>query len=218
MEIFDELPDLTEPFLFAPWAGRLPGGNPDLISLLPVGSINAAYESPEVSGSGSEWAVACILLADPFLRASDLVRSLGSRGFRRVANFPTVQVIDGEAGRALDMAEMGGAREIAALEFLLRAGFDVVPFACSLAVARGIARIGAQRIVLHPGVPVLDWRHRASAAIGLVQTAQALRRENPGLEILVYDCPGYGAELRPALESGDGIVRWRRRTGQLNRS
>jgi hypothetical protein len=157
------------------------------------------------SGCGAG-AVASLMLADPFLRVRDAACVMSTHGIGRVANFPTVQLIDGQTAHAFDSAGVGTRREIEILAAFRSAGFQTVAFACGIEPARAMLRDGASTLVLHPGVALQDWRQRAAAALGIGRAMASLRQETD-VPILVYRPAGFGSELDRAAAAADGEAR-----------
>jgi predicted TIM-barrel enzyme len=196
--------------ILAPWLAALGGADADLASLLPVADVNglalAGCAAAGCTEDGGPRAVAALMLADPFLRVRDAGQALRTAGIGRVANFPTVQVVDGETARALDSADLGAAREIERLAAFRRAGFSTVGFACGLEAARAMLADGASALVLHPGVALRDWRERAAAALATGRTLATLAAEAT-VPIFVYRPAAFGPELDQAVAAAAGEVR-----------
>jgi hypothetical protein len=210
----------TGEVILAPWLAALRGIDADLAALLPVADVNglalagcaapggsaADPSAADPDAEGGPRAVAALMLADPFLRVRDAGQVLRAAGIGRVANFPTVQVVDGDTARALDSADLGAAREIERLAAFRRAGFSTVGFACGLEAARAMLADGASALVLHPGVALRDWRERAAAALATGRTLATLAAEAT-VPIFVYRPAAFGPELDQAVAAAAGEVR-----------
>lgn len=197
-----------ETYISAPWLRALPVGNPDLLSLLPVVDLNAAAMralDPPARGIERGGVFAALAMVDPFLRPRDAVSRLRRAGISGVANFPTMQIVDGETARAFEGAGARTTREIEVLEAFTTEGFRTIAFASGADAAREVARTRPTMMVLHPGVALSDWRQRAAAAL-FVQRAIEPCRAEAGCPILVYRPTGFGSELDQAIAAADGEV------------
>jgi predicted TIM-barrel enzyme len=191
-------------YVLAPWLDVLPAGNPDLLSLLPVGDLNGATMAA-LSATSAANAFVALLLADPFLRVRDTAALLGRAGARGVANFPTTQIVDGETARAFESAGARASREIAMLKAFGEAGLATLGFASGPESARAMAAATPTFVVLHPGVALADWRQRAAAALAVGRTI-GIVRDACDRPVLVYRPLGFGPELDQAIADADGLV------------
>jgi predicted TIM-barrel enzyme len=145
-------PDET---LFLPGLAGLEGPNLDLLAMLPVCDVNGGLA--EALAACPPWPpdgpapVAGLFLLDPFLRPPDMAARLRAAGVRRVANYPTIQALEGETARALASVGFSVAQELDALREFAALGFGIVGFAAGAAAARELAASGADAVVLHPG-------------------------------------------------------------------
>lgn len=198
-----------ESYILAPWLRALPVGNPDLLSLLPVIDLNAAAMrslDPPARGIDRGGVFAALSLVDPFLRPRDAVSRLRRAGISGVANFPTMQIVDGETARAFEGADARTTREAQMLEAFLAEGFRAIAFACGADAARLIAQTRPTMMVLHPGVALSDWRQRAASALAVQRMIEHCRLE-AGCPVLVYRPAGFGSELDQAVAAADGEVK-----------
>ncbi|MDP4026459.1 phosphoenolpyruvate hydrolase family protein [Methylobacterium sp. NEAU 140] len=140
--------------LFLPALAGTPDAILDLLALLPVCDVNGALTACLAGkGIGSGPApVAAVFCTDPFLRVSDMAETLRAAGLRRVANYPSVQAIDGEPGRTIAAVGYGPDEEIATLVRLREAGLEPLGCAASAAFA---ARLDAAGIAPILAVPAL---------------------------------------------------------------
>jgi len=200
--------------IFAPWLAALPAARRDLLALLPVVDVNGALFDAlgDTAPTGTPARqppqadmIASLLCVDPFLRVRDITAVLGANQIGGVANFPTIQVIDGVAALGFDSADLGVRREAQILARFANEGLAVTGFATSADNGLRLLDHGASALVVHPGPPSSDWRNRAIAARGAADTLLALR---PHCRCpLRLFCPdGYGAELDPARALADGLV------------
>lgn len=196
---------LANGFLLAPCIAGFVPSHRDIASLLPIADVNAAILDELKSRTVAEGGIAGFLLADPFLRPRDAQLALNDAGVRRIANYPTVQLIDGETARAFESAKAGAAREIEMLGSFRSAGFETVAFATDLPTAQSALEHGASVLVLHPGLALSDWRERANAGLHLVRMLKALRPK-ADVPVLVYRPHGFGHELDHAVELADGVA------------
>lgn len=197
-----------ETVIAAPWLRALPRGNPDLLSLLPVADLNAAalghLDSPaSISDRGGVFAA--LAMVDPFLRPRDAATRLRRAGISGVANFPTMQIVDGETARAFEGAGARTTREIEMLEAFAAEGLRTIAFACGADGAQAAARTRPTMMVLHPGVALSDWRQRAAGALAVQRLVEPSRSE-AGCPVLVYRPSGFGSELDQAVAAADGEV------------
>ncbi|MFD1197944.1 phosphoenolpyruvate hydrolase family protein [Brucella gallinifaecis] len=148
-----------------------------------------------------------LMMADPFLRPQAIFDLLRRKRIKRVTNYPTIQLHDGDSARAFKSASIGLNREIEMMTAFCQAGFAGTAFVTSLDAARLMLQAGADTLVLHPGLFLLDWRSRATAAKRINQTLLHLRAdENAKAKILVMKPDGYGAELDTICQMADGTV------------
>lgn len=199
------------PFLYAPWAEALSPLSVDLLALLPIVGINDAFEAHPHEPSarqGMANAVACMMAADPFIHVPHIARRLRSAGIGAVANFPTVQLMDGETGRALDAGRCGIKREFEFLGEMANSGFSITTFVATHGDIRHAAALRSDRIVVHPGIPMKDWRLRTTAALQAGEIVKAVRSAMPGASLLVYRPAGFGHELDAAIAQADGSLVW----------
>ncbi len=199
--------------IFAPWLAQIPAAQRDLLALLPVLDVNGAvfnalkgaHSDPQpLARPGISAALLCV---DPFLRVRDVVALLASAGIGGVANFPTIQIIDGVAARGFDSADLGLRREAQMLARFAEQGLSVTGFCTTAENGQRMLDHGASVVVVHPGLPSADWRARTIAARDAADTLHALR---PRCTVpLRLFCPdAYGAELDPARALADGLVHY----------
>lgn len=214
--------DSSPPWLFAPWLDAVPAAQRDLLALLPVLDVNGAVISalggvqiragrppgtapapPDMTG-----AIAALLCVDPFLRVRDVAQLLARAGIGMVANFPTIQVIDGAAAHGFESADLGMLREARILARFAEAGQQVIGFATTAENGERLLAHGAASLVVHPGPPSTDWRVRSVAARHARMTLETLRtRSDVPLRLFCPDA--YGSELDGARALADGLVRYR---------
>ena len=147
-----------------------------------------------------------LAMVDPFLRPRDAIDRLRRAGISGVANFPTMQIVDGETARAFEGADARTTREVQVLEAFLAEGFRTIAFACGPDAARLIAQTCPTMMVLHPGVALSDWRQRAASALAVQRMIEHCRLE-AGCPVLVYRPAGFGSELDQAVAAADGEVK-----------
>ncbi|MCC5969736.1 MAG: phosphoenolpyruvate hydrolase family protein [Pararhodobacter sp.] len=207
----------TQAQIVAPWLAGLEPAQRDLLSLLPVLDVNGAVfsalqeiseerERATVNAAVQPGSVAALFCADPFLRVRDAAALLRAAGIEGVANFPTIQVIDGVAARGFDSADLGTHREAEVLANFAREGLDVTGFATSAQNGRLLLDHGATSLVVHPGPASKDWRARTIAARAAEATLTALRADCT-VPLRLYCADGYGGELDAARALADGLVR-----------
>lgn len=192
-------------FILTPFAAGIPVRLRELIGLLPVGGINEASLGALHRLRGHSRVAIGLMLVDPFLRLRDVQFALKQAGVTRFANYPTIQMIDGETARALDSAGCGIKREIEMLAALRESGLEAIAFASSLNTAKAMLDAGASTIVLHPGLALSDWRERAAGGLTLVKLLSALRSYTDA-RLLVCRPYGFGHELDKAISLADGVA------------
>lgn len=194
--------------LLAPFMAEIPPAHRELAGVLPVSDVNAAMLEvlrPGAPAPRGGRVIAGLMLVDPFLRLRDMTLALSAAGVTAVANYPTVQLIDGETARVFDSAGAGVAREIAVLAAFAEAGFETVAFAASLDSARAMLRHGPSRLVLHPGLALADWRERAASSLAIAHMIPTLR-DQCDTPLLVYRPHGFGHELDQVEALADGLA------------
>ena len=150
--------------LFLPALRGLEGPDLDLLAMLPVCDVNGALL--EALNGRAPWPAAApaptvgLFLLDPFVRLPVLAERLRAAGVRRVANYPSVQALEGETARGLASVGFSPVEEFAALREMRALGFEIVGFAYGAAAARELAALGASSVVLHPGPGDPDGRQR----------------------------------------------------------
>ncbi|HEV2559390.1 MAG TPA: phosphoenolpyruvate hydrolase family protein [Microvirga sp.] len=141
--------------LYLPALRGLEGGDLDLLAMLPVCDVNG--DLARQFAFGAPWPVpgpapvAGLFMLDPFLRLPDMATALRAAGIGAVANYPTIQVLEGETANGLASVGLSPAQEFEVLREFGRLGFAMVAFATGAAAARELAAAGARTVVLHPG-------------------------------------------------------------------
>jgi hypothetical protein len=207
-----ELPVLAEPpraglpaaYVLAPWLAGFGAPHREVVGLLPIHDVNGLTLAAAASIRDPR-AIAGLMLADPFLRATDIAASLSNSGLGWIANFPTIQIVDGETSRAFDSAKLGVQREIDMLAQLASRGIGIIGFAASGDVARRLAAAGAAAIVIHPGLATSEWRERADASLRVEKIVDSLRGDWEG-PVMIYRPAGFGMEIDRAISRADGVV------------
>ncbi|WP_167858451.1 phosphoenolpyruvate hydrolase family protein [Methylobacterium nonmethylotrophicum] len=140
--------------LFVPALAGAPEALFDLLALLPVCDVNGALTACLAAGALGEGPapVAGLFCVDPFLRVPDLAEALLAAGLRRVANYPSIQAIDGETGRTIAAVGYGPQEEIATLVRLREAGLAPVGCAASAAFAAELAAAGIAPVLAIPAL------------------------------------------------------------------
>ncbi|MGU3576696.1 phosphoenolpyruvate hydrolase family protein [Brucellaceae bacterium C25G] len=204
--------------IICPGLEELPRQAIEVTSLLPITSMNEptfallksdiqlVYEQPGEKQNTSTITLA-LMMADPFLRAQALFDLLRHKKIKRVTNYPTIQLHDGDSARAFESASIGLNKEVEVMRAFCQAGFAGTAFVTSLNAAKLMINAGADTIVLHPGLYLLDWRSRASAAKIIEQILLSVRmEENASQRILIMKPDGYGGELDAICLQADGTV------------
>jgi predicted TIM-barrel enzyme len=123
----------------------------ELAAMLPVSDINGALMAGAhaFAERGHDRLCAGVLLVDPFLVIDDLVAALAAGGFARVANFPTVQLLDGEAGAGLAAVGYDLAAELRQLAVLAVHGLTPHVYVVDAEAARVALAAGFVDLVFH---------------------------------------------------------------------
>jgi predicted TIM-barrel enzyme len=137
--------------VYLPALDGAPPGLVELLALLPVADVNGALMAALAGRSFSRAApVAAVFCVDPFLRVSDMAAALRAGGIMAVTNYPTVQVVDGETGRAIAAVGYGPADELSMLLRFAAAGLEPVGCVTSAEDAARFAAAGVARLVAPP--------------------------------------------------------------------
>ncbi|MBR0663043.1 hypothetical protein GXW71_01625 [Roseomonas hellenica] len=145
--------------LFLPALAPFPPETWPLVALLPVldinGSLRAALEARRPFRRAPP--IAAIFACDPFLRLADMTGVLRRAGITAVANYPTVQLFEGETAAALAAVGYRAEAEFRLLERLAAEGFAPIACATSRQAVDAALGLGLRRILLHPGLsPPID--------------------------------------------------------------
>lgn len=179
----------------------------DLLLHLPVVDVNGACERAFAQGGvvpTAAGAAAALFGGDPFLRP-DLPRRLKRAGFAAIANFPSAQILDGDAARAVELVRYGLAADLRLLDGARAAGLAAIGFAFAPEAARSVVEAGAATVVVHPGVPTSDWRQRAALAATALQILASARHAG-ARRVLLYRPRGFVTALDNAAARFDGEV------------
>ncbi|KMO38420.1 hypothetical protein VQ02_11860 [Methylobacterium variabile] len=140
--------------LFLPALAGAPEALFDLLALLPVCDVNGGLTACLAAGAIGDGPapVAALFCVDPFLRVPDLAEVLLAAGLRRVANYPSIQTVDGETGRTIAAVGYGPQEEIATLLRLRAAGLEPVGCAASAGFAAALAAAGIAPVLAIPAL------------------------------------------------------------------
>lgn len=137
--------------LFVPALDRFPPPLRELMGLLPVCDVNgellAALTTPVAAGLRS-MVVAGVFAADPFLDVRELVRVLARAGVERVANYPTVQMLEGATAAELGAVGYHAGQEFARLQAIAAEGLQVAAYVTSAEAARAALDGGIRSLIL----------------------------------------------------------------------
>lgn len=211
------LAELNE-VIICPGLAGLPRQALEVAALLPISAMNEpclallksdmqfTHDESQDQQTSSALTLA-LMMADPFLRARALFNLLRRKKINRVTNYPTIQLHDGDSARGFESASIGVGREVEVMTAFCDAGFAGTAFVTSLNAARLMLQAGADTLVLHPGLGLLDWRSRAASAKLTEQLFLTLRmEETANVRILVMKPDGYGGELDEICLQADGTV------------
>ena len=170
----------AEPVILCPW---LDGPDPATRFWLGVlswhdanASLLAALDGlPPRRRAGPVFAA--LFCADPFRSPADLFARLRAAGIAGVVNLPSVTFLDGPFADILRQFDLGPAREVRVLRQAHEAGFRIAGCADSREMARDLAALGSEFLIVHDGPPVpRTGRHKA---------ADPLPRRFAGLDVPV---------------------------------
>ena len=166
--------------LYLPGLRGLEGGDLDLLAMLLVCDVNGdlvrSLTSEDLWVVPGPAPVAGLFMLDPFLRISEMVGVLKGAGVHRVANYPTIQVLEDETARGFASVGLTPAQEFEVLREFGRQGFSMVGFATGAAAARELAASGASTVVLHPGPGAGRRDYEAVAAMSVWLKPELLAR------------------------------------------
>jgi predicted TIM-barrel enzyme len=191
----------------APWARGLSVDAAELVGLSPVTDVNRAVF--ELIDQQTAPATVGLFLVDPFLRHLDAIQRLRTAGVRAIANLPTVQLIDGEAGRALDLTQQGWRTEVDVLARYRDAGFGIVGVAAHEEAARAIIALSPECLVVHPGPALSDPARRLAATRAVHGLLDAIRDETRARSVpcILHIPAGYDGALDGAALGTEGVCR-----------
>lgn len=140
--------------IFVPALGRFPVETREMMGLLPVCDINEALLAAlaQAPAEVPRHCVAGLFAADPFLDPGAMARALRRAGMAGVANYPTVQLIDGATGHGLAAVGYHARSEFVRLVEMKAGGFEVLAYVASAAAAEEALALGLDQLVLHPGL------------------------------------------------------------------
>jgi predicted TIM-barrel enzyme len=161
----------------------------ELAAMLPVADINGAlvaaaaafatvHAFARASGEKTDSSEVCagLLMVDPFLVIGDLVAALQDGGFRAVANFPTVQLLDGAAGVGLAAVGYDLSAELRQLASLAARGFTPHVYVTDAAGARAALDAGFRDLVFHAAFrPAAEAEEALLPVRALVSAAKSAR-------------------------------------------
>lgn len=174
-------------------------GTSSTASLLPFGSSNATVMDigiSEVLRSVSD--VPCIFglcATDPGIRLPEYLSNIREAGFAGITNYPTVGLIDGQYGEALEEAGISFNKEVEAIREASQMGLLTIAFVFNEDQAREMNKAGADIICAHLGFTKggrMGVRHACSLEEGsvLAQTMFSAVQVEEGFPLkLVYGGP-----------------------------
>ncbi|BBK33516.1 phosphoenolpyruvate hydrolase-like protein [Stella humosa] len=157
--------------LFVPALDRFPPRLRALMGLLPVCDINGGLLAA-LAGQRAphpEPVVAGLFAADPFLDARELAAALRRAGILAVANYPTLQLLDGTTAEGLAAVGYHAQSEFARLQALAEDGFEALAYVTSVQAAEAAIACGLASLVIHPeqgGGPARAVAGRIAATAG----------------------------------------------------
>lgn len=153
------------PCVLVPGLARFAPHLREVCAMLPVTDINGAlFESleaglptdPNPSDLRTADVAAGLFLTDPFLNIADAARRLAAAGLGTVANYPTVQVLDGPSAAGLASVGHSFVQECEGLSAFAARGFAIMGYAASRPAAQALLALGCTRLVLLSSAPVTE--------------------------------------------------------------
>lgn len=138
--------------VFVPALDRFPAALRELMGVLPVCDINASLMAALAHRAMPRHLVAGLFAVDPFLDVRELATALRRAGLSEVANYPTVQLLDGATGDGLAAVGYHARAEFMRLKEFMAAGFEALAYVASPHAAEEALALGLTRIVVHPGL------------------------------------------------------------------
>ncbi len=169
-------------FVVVPGLARFAPAEREVVALLPVLDINAGL----AAGAGAFASMAdradiCagLMAADPFLVVDELAAALRRAGFRAVANFPSVGLIDGEAGAGLAAVGRGFEAELRTLAAFRALGFGTHVYVTDGPSAAAAVARGHDSLVVHPAFRPTEQADAALASAAAAAPGARLLRHAP---------------------------------------
>lgn len=138
--------------VFVPALDRFPPVSRELMGVLPVCDINAVLMGALARRPVPRHLVAGIFTVDPFLDIREMVAALQQARLAEVANYPTVQLLDGAAGHGLAAVGYHARAEFMRLREFAARGFGTLAYVASPRAAEEALALGLTRLVVHPGL------------------------------------------------------------------
>jgi hypothetical protein len=193
----------------APWAAGVEPTQAELLGYAPTTDVNGSVLAAlRQTGSRERGArIAGLFLADPFLQVEDIARQLRRLDVASIANLPTVQLIDGEAGRALERTRHGRSNEFERLRAFKALGFAIFAVAFDRDMLDACLTLAPDAVILHPGFAAVRPEARRKSLAGVRAMLKLLA--GPGMPTrLLYHPQGMPEEEIAAIAGlADGMVR-----------
>ena len=202
--------DASAVFARAPaaWAEGLSPAQAELLAYAPATDINGSALSALGRDDGrNSRRGAGLFLADPFLQVADVARQLSRLGIGMVANLPSVQLIDGEAGGALERTGHGRSSELGRMQAFKARGFEIIAVACDREMLAECLDLAPAALVVHPGFAAA---HAGPRRKQLAAARAMLKRAGASATPLRFLYQPHGlpeGEIGPAAALADGLVR-----------
>lgn len=192
----------------APWAVGVAPAQAELLGYAPTtdvnGSVLAALGGMDPQGGT---AVAGLFLADPFLQVADIARRLSRLGIAAVANLPTVQLIDGEAGQALERTGHGASCELDVLAAFKAKGFAVLAIACGREMLAACLKLSPDAVIVHPGFAAAAPAARRKSLAGARAMLKSAAAAGVPRRFLYHPHAFADEEIAPVAALAGGVVR-----------
>jgi predicted TIM-barrel enzyme len=192
----------------APWADGVTPAHAELLGYAPTTDVNGSVLAA-LGGMDPQAgvAVAGLFLADPFLQMADIARQLSRLGIRTVSNLPTVQLIDGEAGRALERTGHGASSELDVLAAFKAKGFAVLAVACGREMLAACLKLSPDAVIVHPGFAAAAPAARRKSLAGARAMLKSVAAAGVPRRFFYHPHGFADEEIAPVAALAGGIVR-----------
>ena len=196
------------PCVLSPLTATLPPGLADMACALPIGDANGQLLAELRSGRPDRWVLAGVFGCDPFRRVDDLVAELCRVGVAAVTNWPTIGLLSGELGSALQHSGFSYGRELELLARSRERGMYVAAVVSTGEQLEQARTCGPDMLIVTPGLAREDAAAMAQQGRRLgEELIPAARSALPDADVRLYLHPLFGAALEPLRSQVEGVVR-----------